>query len=336
MDESTARQQISELTHGYWKSQAVYVAAKLNLADLLAEQPRTAEELAEVTPAHAPSLYRVLRALASIGIFAEDEDGRFRMTPLAQPLRRDVPGSKWAMAVMMGEEHFHVWGDLIFTVETGQTAFDRIYNMPIFEFLSENNEKGRIFDEAMTGIHGQETDAILEAYDFSGIETVADIGGGNGTKLAALLQKHPSMQGILFDLPPVVERARQRIEAAGVAERCQLVGGNFFEQVPQGADAYLMRHIIHDWDDEKSLAILRNCRAAMPDGGKLLVVESVIPPGNEPFGGKWLDLTMMLIPGGKERTEEEYRTLYDQAGFELERIVPTSMEVSVIEGRKRD
>ena len=335
MDQPEAQQQIAELTHGYWKSQAVYVAAKLGIADLLTERPRTVEELAEVTPAHAPSLYRVLRALASIGIFAEGEDRRFSMTPLAEPLRRNVPGSKWAMAVMMGEEHFHVWGDLIFTVETGQNAFDRIYRMPIFEFLSENDEKGRIFDEAMTGIHGQETDVILDAYDFSGIDVLADIGGGNGTKLIAVLQKHPSMKGILFDLPPVVERARKRVKDAGVADRCQLVSGNFFEQVPQGADAYLMRHIIHDWEDDKSLTILRNCHAAMPDDGKLLVVESVIPEGNEPFGAKWLDLTMMLIPGGKERTEEEYRTLYEQAGFNLDRIVPTSAEISVIEGRKK-
>jgi hypothetical protein len=335
MTQPTAPQQIAELIHGYWKSQAVYVAAKLGIADLLAERPRTAEQLADVTPAHAPSLYRVLRALAGIGIFAEGEDGRFSMTPLAEPLRRGVPGSKWAMAVMMGEEHFHVWGDLIFTVETGQTAFDRIYGMPIFEFLTENEEKGRIFDEAMSGIHGQETGGILEAYDFSGIDVLADIGGGNGTKLITVLQKHPAMKGILFDLPPVVERASRRVEEAGVADRCELVGGNFFEQVPGGADAYVMRHIIHDWDDEKSLAILRNCHAAMPDDGKLLVVESVIPPGNEPFMGKWLDLAMMLIPGGKERTEAEYRTLYQQAGFELQRIIPTSLEVSVIEGRKQ-
>ena len=330
----TAQQQLAEIVHGYWRSQAVYVAAKLGIADLLAAGPRTVEELAEQTGAHAPSLYRVLRALAGIGIFAEDDDGRFSMTPLAEPLRPNVPGSIWAMAVMMGEEHYHVWGDLIFSVETGQTAFDRIYGMPVFDFLSENHEKGRIFDAAMTGIHGQETDAILAAYDFSGFQVLADIGGGNGTKLTAILQRYPNMQGILFDLPPVIERAQEKMDAAGVADRCRLVSGDFFQSVPDGADAFLMRHIIHDWDDEKSLAILRNCHAAMPADGKLLVIESVIPPGNDPCFGKWLDLTMMLIPGGKERTEDEYRMLFERAGFELARIVPTGGEVSVIEGRK--
>lgn len=186
----------------------------------------------------------------------------------------------------------------------------------------------------MTGIHGRETGAILDAYDFSGIEVLADIGGGNGSKITAILQRYPSMKGILFDLPHVVERARERIEAAGLRDRCQLVGGNFFVSVPAGADTYLMRHIIHDWDDEKSHSILRNCHGAMPAGGKLLVVESVIPPGNEPFKGKFLDLTMLLIPGGRERTADEYRALYERAGFELARIVPTSMEVSVVEGAR--
>jgi len=335
MDQRAAEQQIAELIHGYWHSQAVYIAAKLGIADLLAERPRTAEEIADATPAHAPSLYRVLRALASIGIFSEDGEGRFSITPLAEPLRRGVPGSKWAMAVMMGEEHYHVWGDLIFTVETGETAFDRIYGMPIFEFLSENDEKGRIFDEAMTGIHGRETDAILAAYDFSGVQKLADIGGGNGTTLSAILQKYPSMEGLLFDLPPVVGRAEATFHDAGLADRCELFGGDFFQAVPPGADAYLMRHIIHDWDDEKSRRILRNCHQAMPDDARLLVIESVIPPDNQPFAGKWLDLTMMLIPGGKERTEAEYRSLFESAGFELTQIVPTTLEVSVIEGRKK-
>jgi hypothetical protein len=328
-------QQLGQWLTGNWKTQAIYVAAKLGIADLLADGPRTAAELAELAPAHAPSLYRVLRALASIGIFAEDADGRFALTPLAEPLRRHVPQSMWAMAIMQGEEQYHVWGDLIFTVETGELAFDRIYNMPLFEFLTENEEKGHVFDEAMTSIHGRETAAILEAYDFSRFRVLADIGGGNGRKLISTLQKHPSLQGILFDLPPVVERARANFAAAGVAERSQLIGGSFFEAVPAGADAYLMRHIIHDWDDEKSLTILRHCHAAMPDDGALLVIESVIPPGNEPCPAKWLDLTMMIIPGGKERTQEEYRELYHAAGFELLRIVPTDAGVSVIEGRKR-
>ena len=187
----------------------------------------------------------------------------------------------------------------------------------------------------MTGIHGRETGAILDAYDFSGINVIADIGGGNGSKITAILQRYPEMRGILFDLPHVVERAKPHIEAAGLSDRCQLVDGDFFQSIPSGADAYVMRHIIHDWDDDKSLTILKNCHAVMSPGNKLLLVESVIPPGNDPFMGKFLDLTMMLIPGGKERTEDEYRELYDKAGFDLVRIVPTSTEVSVIEGIRR-
>lgn len=332
MDQQSAQEELSGLIHGYWKSQAVYVAAKLRIADLLAERSRTTDELADETGAHSRSLFRVLRALASIGIFVEEDDGRFSMTPLAEPLRSDVPGSKWAMAVMMGEEHFHVWGDLIFTVETGLTAFDRIYGMPIFEFLSDSPEKGRIFDQAMTSVHGREIEPMIAAYDFSGIGTLADIGGGNGSLLTAVLKKYQDVNGILFDLPSVIERSAKNIEAAGLADRCQAVNGDFFQEVPAGADAYLLRHIIHDWDDQKAIAILLNIRKAMKNGGHLLVLESIIPPGNEPFFGKWLDLTMMLIPGGQERTEEEYRRLFEAAGLRITRIIPTSTEVSIIEG----
>jgi hypothetical protein len=334
MNQPEVQQRFSELLSGYWKSQAVYGAAKLEIADLLAAGPKTVVQLAAESGAHGPSLYRLLRALASIGIFAETDDGRFALTTLAEPLRRGVPGSQWAMAVMMGEEHYHVWGDLIFTLETGETAFDRIYGMPIFEFLSENEEKGRIFDEAMTSIHGRETAAICGAYDFSEVAVLADIGGGNGSTLMPILQQHPRLRGMLFDLPPVIERARENFAAARLAERCELLAGSFFEKIPRGADAYFMRHIIHDWNDEEALAILRNCHAALPADGRLLVAESVIPPGNEPSFGKWLDLTMRVMPGGKERTEAEYRELFRQAGFRLASITPTAAEVSVIEGRK--
>ena len=235
----------------------------------------------------------------------------------------------------MGEDQYRVWGNLADTVRTGDNAYEKIFGQPIFERLAEHPEKAQIFDDAMTGIHGRETGAILDAYDFSEISVIADIGGGNGTKITAILQRYPSIRGILFDLPHVIERSGPRVAAAGLEDRCQLAGGDFFQSVPAGADAYLMRHIIHDWDDEKSLKILRNCHAVMSPGNKLLVVESVIPPGNEPFMGKFLDLTMMLIPGGKERTAEQYQELYDRAGFDLTRIVPTSTEVSVIEGIRR-
>ena len=211
---------------------------------------------------------------------------------------------------MSGDEQFHAWTEILYSIQTGKKAFDKVFGKPIFDYLGEHLDKAQIFDAAMVGIHGRESAAVQKAYDFSGINTVVDIGGGNGSQLIALLKANPTMRGILFDLPHVIERAKAPIAAAGLADRCELVAGSFFETVPAGADAYFMRHIIHDWEDEKSLTILRNCHRAMPAHGRLLVVESVIPPGNEPFGGKFLDLVMLLIPGGKERTEDEYRALF--------------------------
>jgi len=327
--------QLGQLITGYWISQAVYAAAKFGIADLLAEGPQTVSVLATATGTKPDLLYRLLRALASVGIFRESEGQHFELTPLAEPLRSHVPGSQCSMALMMGEEHYTAWGNLADTIRTGENAYEKAFGKPIFEHLAEHPEKAKIFDDAMTGIHGRETSAILDAYDFSGIGTIADIGAGNGSKLSAVLQRYPSMRGILFDLPHVVERTREKIEASGLSDRCELVSGDFFESLPGGGDAYVMRHIIHDWDDSRSLKILQNCQAVMSPGSRLLLVESVIPPGNEPFMGKLLDLTMMLIPGGKERTEQEYRELYDQAGFDLTQIVPTASEVSIIEGVRR-
>ena len=333
MDARSPQAEISNLILGYWKSQMVYVAAKLELADLIAAQPRTAAEIATATGAHAPTLYRLLRALASIGIFAEDAEQCFHATPLSETLRRDCPDSNWAWAIMMGEEHYNTWGDLIYSVETGKNAFQSIYGMPIFEFLAENPEKGRVFDAAMTGVHGREVEPMFPAYDFSTIGTLADIGGGNGSVLTKILKKFPHMQGLLFDLPGVIERSAPVIAAMNIASRCQLVSGDFFQQVPTGADAYILRHIIHDWDDAEAIIILKNLRAALGDGerSRILIVESIIPPGNEPFFGKLLDLTMLLIPGGKERTELEYQHLFATAGLAITRIVPTGMEISIIE-----
>jgi hypothetical protein len=335
MTDMPPQAQLGKMITGYWTSQAIYAAAKIGIADLLKDGPKPIEELAAATGTKPKLLYRLLRALASVGIFAEEDNQRFSLTPLAAPLRSDVPGSQRSLALMMGEDQYRAWGNLADTIQTGDNAYEKLVGQPIFDHLAQHPEKARIFDDAMTGIHGRETGAILDAYDFSGIRVLADIGGGNGSQLTAILQKHPGMQGILFDLPHVVARARPKIEAAGVADHCHLIDGNFFESVPGGADAYIMRHIIHDWDDEKALLILRNCQAVMSPGNKLLLVESVIPPGNEPFMGKFLDLTMMLIPGGQERTEQEFRELYDRAGFELMRIVPTSTEVSVVEGLRR-
>jgi ubiquinone/menaquinone biosynthesis C-methylase UbiE len=333
MDSSHA--QLDRMITGYWLSQAIYAAARFGIADLLKSSPRSVDDLAQQTSTNSDALYRLLRALASVGIFAEGRPRQFSLTPLAEPLRADVPDSKRALALMSGDEQFQAWTEITYSIQTGKKAFDKVFGEPIFDYLGKNLEKAKIFDAAMVGIHGRESNAVQSAYDFSGIKTIVDIGGGNGSQIVALLKANPAMRGILFDLPHVIDRAKSNIAAAGLTNRCELIPGSFFESVPAGADAYFMRHIIHDWEDEKSLKILRNCHRAMPADARLLIVESVIPPGNEPFGGKFLDLVMLLIPGGKERTEDEYRELFAQAGFELSKIVPTGSEVSVIEAIKR-
>jgi len=347
MDASSPHAQLDRMITGYWLSQAIYAAAKFGIADLLAAGPRSVDDLAQKTSTNPDALYRLLRALASVGIFVEGPPRQFSLTPLAEPLQTNVPNSKRALALMSGDEQFQAWSEIVYSIETGKKAFDKVFGQPIFDYLGEHLDKAQIFDAAMVGIHGRESNSVLKAYDFSGTGIVVDIGGGNGSQLVALLQAHPTMRGILFDLPHVVERAKAPIAAAGLADRCELVAGSFFDpdafvRLPplqrggiEGGVAYFMRHIIHDWEDEKSLIILRNCHRAMPAHGRLLVVESVIPPGNEPFAGKFLDLVMLLIPGGKERTEDEYRTLFAQAGFNLTKIVPTGSEVSVIEAVKR-
>lgn len=330
----SAPQQMAQMITGYWISQMVYVAARLELADRLQSGPRTAEQLAPATGTHAPSLYRLLRALAGVGVLVEDDQRRFALTEVGQTLRQDVPGSQWAMARMMGEEHFRCWGELLYSIQTGEKAFDKIYGTPAFHYLSRHEEQARIFDKAMVSVHGRETGAMLDAYDLSGVTTLADIGGGNGSLLTAALQRHPHLKGILFDLPGVITRARENLRAAGLADRCQAIPGSFFEAVPPGADAYLMRHIIHDWTDEQCTQILRLIHQVIPPQGKLLVLESVIRPGNEFDFAKLLDLNMLLIPGGKERTEEEFRSLLAAGGFRLTRIVPTPADLCVLEGVK--
>ena len=334
MEEPSPQQKMSEMLAGYWLSQALHVAAKLKLADLLKSGAKTADTLASATQTHPRALYRLLRALASVGVFAEDDMTRFSLTPMAECLRSDVPGSLWAMAVAAGDLFYKPWGELNYSVQTGKPGFEKVYGEPTFDFLAEHPEQGQLFDQTMEAVHGRETAAMLDAYDLTEVQVLADIGGGNGSVLGGVLRKYPKLHGILFDLPGVAERTRANLQAAGLSERCRVVAGSFFEFVPTGADAYLLRHIIHDWDDEKSTAILKNVHRAMGQDGKLLVVESVIPPGNEPSFGKLLDLAMLVIPGGQERTDGEFRKLYATAGFRLTRIVPTKAEVCVIEGQK--
>jgi hypothetical protein len=319
---------------GFCVSQLIYVAAKLDLATRLATGPKSAEQLAEETNTHGASLFRVLRALASVGIFAESSDRAFSLTPIAEGLRSDIPGSQHAMAVMMGEEHYVAYGELLYSVRTGRPSFDKVYGKPVFEYLGEHPEQAKTFDAAMTSVHGRETRVMVEAYDFSGIGVLMDVGGGNGSMLIEVLKANPGLKGILFDLPHVVGRAKSGIEASGVGDRCRILEGSFFESIPEGADAVMMRHIIHDWDDARSLTILRNVHRALRPGAKLLVIEGVIKPGNDESFTKLLDITMLTLPGGKERTEEEFRELFERGGFTLTRIVPTSGDVSVIEAKR--
>lgn len=322
---------LKQMITGYWTSQAIYVAAKLELADKLASGPKTAADLATATQTNAGALFRLLRALASIGVFTQLEGGQFANSPLSAPLQKQTEDSQWAMAVMMGEEHYAAWGELLYSVQTGQGSFRKVFGEGVFDFLGKHPEQAKVFDAAMTSIHGRETALMVDAYDFAPFKTLCDVGGGNGRTIATVLQRHPLLQGTLFDLPHVVERAKPILNAAGVGDRCQFVGGNFFEQIDVHADAILMRHIIHDWDDAKCVTILKNCRAALNPGGKVLVVESVVPTGNEPGFVKWLDLTMLTIPEGKERTADEYRELFAAAGLQLTRMVRTAGELDVLE-----
>jgi hypothetical protein len=334
MDQLPPPLQLARMISGHWLTQAIYVAAKLGIADQLKDGAKSFQSLASACGTQPRPLYRLLRALASVGIFAEEAGQKFALTPLAEYLRSDVPQAQRALALMSGEGQYHAWGELIYSVRTGKSAFEHIYGMPLFDYLACHPELGRVFDSAMQGIHGRETAAMLAVYDFAPITRLVDVGGGNGSLLSEVLREYPKMRGVLFDLPEVIKRARGNLRTAGLEDRCEAVPGNFHVNVPVGGDAYLLRHILHDWDDERSLQILQNCQRSMPSGSRLLVIESVLPGGNEPSFGKLLDLTMLAIPGGLERTEEEFRTLLEAAGFQLTKIVSTSADVCIIEGVK--
>jgi hypothetical protein len=320
-----------QMLTGYWVSQALYVAAKLGIADLLKDGPKSSDELAKATGTHVRSLYRLLRALASVGVFVESEDGRFSLTPLAEYLQTGVPGSLRAFAIMQSELQYRVYGEVLHSVKTGGTAFNHTFGQELFPYLIQHPAAAAVFDEAMTGYTTQVSTAIVAAYDFSQFGTIVDVGGGHGTLLTAILRANSALRGVLFDLPHVAEGAQKRLAAAGLAERCEVVAGDFFASVSNGGDVYLLKWIIHDWDEERSVAILKNCHRAMAEHSKLLLVEAVIPSGNTPFFHKFMDLTMLVIAGGRERTEAEYHALLAAAGFRLTQLIPTRSEMSVIE-----
>jgi hypothetical protein len=322
---------------GYYLSRALYVAAELGIADLLAQGPRHYDDLAQATTTHGASLSRVLRLLASVGVFTEEEGGRFALTPLGQFLRSGVPGSMRAAVRLFGGRTQDAWVGILDTVRTGDPAFRRAGNTDPFEGMAADPVMAAIFDEAMADWTKQVAVAAAAAYDFSAFRTIVDVGGGNGTLLAGILHATAGPRGIVFDLPHVAARAQTHLAVLGLTDRCTTVGGDFFKDVPRGGDAYLLKHVIHDWNDEHALEILKACRRAMKPEAKLLIVEGVYPPRIDESPASRVaaanDVNMLVCTGGRQRSEPEFRTLYQAAGFTLTRFVPTPpLQTCVIEG----
>ena len=326
-----AAEQMLQFIVGFWSARALYIFAKLGIADLLKSGPKTADELASATKTHAPSLYRVLRALASLGVVST-EGQSFGLTPLSETLVTDAPGSiRWFIISELGQEHYPAWGNLMHSVKTGEIAFDNFFGVDIWKYFANNPEDAAVFNDSMSGMTAAVNEAITSLYDFSRFNIVVDVGGGHGGLLTGILKKNPNLKGILFDAPEVIEGARPRIEAAGLADRCEAVSGDFFKAVPGSGDVYTMKWIIHDWDDEKSNTILRNIRNQIPSDGRLIVIDAVVPETNEPDFSKFFDLNMLVMTGGKERTESEFRELLGGAGFKLLRVIPTDLPTSIVE-----
>jgi O-methyltransferase domain/Dimerisation domain len=318
----------------FWMSRAVYAAAKLGIADLLKSGPRTVDELAQATDTHAPSLFRLLRALASAGVFKKENDGRFALTPLSETMVTDAPGStRWFLMSELGQEHYPAWGNLMHSVKTGEIAFDNAFGMDIWKYFSQNPEDAAVFNDSMSANTAAVNEAITSLYDFSPFNKVIDIGGGHGGLITSILQKNPELEGALFDAPEVIAGARPKLEQAGVADRCQAVAGDFFKAVPAGGNAYIMKWIIHDWEDQKAITILKNCRQHMQPNDRLIVVDCVVPENDEPDFSKTFDLNMLVMTGGKERTKAEFEQLLAAAGFKLLRVIATDLPACIVEGQ---
>jgi hypothetical protein len=324
--------QLIQMAAASWVSAVVYAAAKLKLADHLTMGAKSANELAGATGTHAPSLHRLMRTLAGLGILTERDGQRFALTGLGEALKSDAPGSARSTVMAFCNPTFwHSWEEIIHSLQTGETGFAKATGMPLFEYLAKHPEEATYFSEAMVGFHGTETTAVANAYDFSSLKTIVDVGGATGNMLAAILSRHAAPRGVLFDRPHVVHEAAALLKAHGVEDRVTIEPGDFFESVPAGGDAYLLSHVIHDWNEEQCLTILGHCRKAMKPDGRLLIVETVLPTGDTPHQGKILDMVMLVVPGGQERTEGEYVSLLGKAGFRVSRVVPTQSAVSVVE-----
>jgi SAM-dependent methyltransferase len=324
-----------ELVTGTWISQAVSVAADLGVADHLVDGPRAVEDIAKAVGADVQSLYRLLRALADLEIFQEMGERQFASTPLGDLLRSDAPGSLRGIAIMVGRPfHRQAWTGLLDGVRTGDSAFERVHGRPAFEYFEDHPEDGRALNDGMTAVSGAQIAPVVRAYDFGSArsaEKVVDVGGGHGALLASVLKDHPHLRGVLFDLPHVIEGAGGPLREAGVADRCEYVGGNFFEAVPAG-DVYLMSNIIHDWGDEQAVRILANCHRAMRPGGRVLLGEALLPDAVRPSRAKIIDLEMLVMaPGARQRTENEYRELFRQAGLRFHRIAVETELFSLVE-----
>lgn len=324
---------MTRLIWGVMPVQAISVAASLGIADLVADEPKTAEELGQATQTDAAALRRLLRTLTSLAIFAEDVAGRFVNTALSETLRKDHPDSVRALAILWGAPFFwKAWGEFGAAVATGQPVFDRVHQKSFFDYLSTNPTDASVFNAAMTAVSSVDLRAVLAAYDFSGLHRVVDVGGGHGALLLGILSAHPHLRGVLYDLPAVVAGATE-LRSGALAARCEVLGGNFFEAIPAGADGYILKRIIHDWDDHAAVKILENCRRAISREGTLLLVDWVLKPPNEPDLGKFTDLNMLVMLGGRERTEADFRVLLREAGFALIRVISTIGPHSIVESK---
>jgi hypothetical protein len=329
-------EQILQLSTAYMAPACLYIAAKLRIADQLANGPKPVAQMADgARGVHEDSLYRVLRALASVGVFTETAARVFANTPASEMLRERVPGSMRDLALWMtNPTHFRAFAELQHAVETGETGMHKLTGLEPFEFLKQNPAEDQEFNGAMNALTAQYAPAVLDAYDFGDLGTLADIGGGHGTLLCAILKKHYGLRGIVFDAPHIAALATPCIASARLSERCKAIGGNFFEAVP-AADSYILKSVIHDWDDASAINVLSKCAAAIrPDKGKVILLEMVVRPGNDPDLSKWVDLEMLMMAGGRERTEAEFADLLAKAGLRLTRVIPTKSPVCVIESVK--